>query len=339
MRILHVTECYEGGVSRAIDTIARLSPKHEHYLLWEGLADPLTTGLFEETCRLPKGSISRIASVNRYAVAVDADLIHAHSSWAGVYARTLKPVVPVIYEPHCFVFDDPDRSAISRAAYRFAESVLGRRSSSIVALTPHEEFLARRLNSRAEVIRLPNVPTIEVVQKPEQDMADTEVVMIGRLARQKNPEFFAEVASMVRHLNPSVRFTWIGDGNVAYQNILTDAGVRVTGWVGKVELETLLRNASIYLHSAKYEGFPLSVLDAAAADLPIIVRDLPCFDGYDLLKVDTAEAAALTINSLVEKPGDHKRLAKISRRLLEDMNDEAHKAALVQIYEGVGVPS
>lgn len=337
MRILHVTECYEGGVSRAIDTIARLSPEHDHFLLWEGLADPVSEGLFQQTFKLPEKTLARVTAVNRCATSMNAEVIHAHSSWAGVYARALKPVAPVVYEPHCFVFDDPDRSAISRAAYRLAESLLSRRSNSIIALSPHEEALALSLNSRTEVIRLPNVPTIEVARKTEVDLTDVEVVMVGRLVRQKDPGFFADVASLVREISPSTRFTWIGDGDLSYRNALTNAGVAVTGWIDKGKLETHLRGASVYLHSAKYEGFPLSVLDAAAADLPIIVRDLPCFRGYELLKVETAENAASTINEVLNNHARYTDLNQISRKLLEEMNDGSHKTALAQIYDPVRV--
>ncbi|MEJ1178644.1 MULTISPECIES: glycosyltransferase [unclassified Pseudarthrobacter] len=337
MRILHVTECYEGGVSRALDTIARLAPDHEHFLLWEGLADPVPTGLFEETFKLPKSVLARISSVNRVAVRTDADIIHAHSSWAGVYARALKPVVPVVYEPHCFAFDDPDRSSLSRAAYRLAESVLSRRTNSIIALTPHEEALAQGLTTRAEILRLPNVPTIDVELKAETNFADFEVVMVGRLVRQKDPEFFANVASLVHSVSAATRFTWIGDGDTTYRGILERAGVTVTGWVEKKELEDRLRKASIYLHSAKYEGFPLSVLDAAAADLPIIVRDLPCFEGYELLKVETAEVAAMNVIELVNNHGRYTALHTNSRKLLEHMNDDSQTIALAQIYDRLRV--
>ncbi|WP_336711227.1 glycosyltransferase [Arthrobacter sp. USHLN218] len=331
MRILHVTECYDGGVSRAIDSIAKFVPEHEHLLLWEGHTRP-SVGLYHKSARLPKNPISRIFSVNRLARAADVDLIHAHSSWAGFYSRTLRPAAPLIYQPHCFVFDDPERSNLSKAIYRAAESLLSRHSKAIFVLTPHEKRLAQALNARPAIHLVPNVATIEVTKSQWAKSDQTEIVMAGRLAAQKDPEYFGTLARLVRQKRPEVKFTWLGDGDPSYRDYLKSCEVNVSGWLDTDSLASKLDSASIYFHSARYEGFPLSVLDAAAADLPILVRDLECFEGFDLESVQSPQEAAAAVVALIDDRRKFMMVRSKSRRLLETMNPEAQRQAIESGY-------
>lgn len=336
MRILHVTECYEGGVSRAINTIARLTPEHEHILLWSGGDSPENAGCFVESIRLPKSHIKRLLSVNLTAKATASDVIYAHSSWAGVYSRLTRPIRPVVYEPHCFAFADPDRSTIVRTIYKVAEAILAINCQAIVALSPHEERLAKSLKSPARILKLPNAATIELTDSDNSNFSrPPEVVMVGRLARQKDPVFFLTVALQVWETNPEIRFTWIGDGDTQYKDQLLNSGINVTGWIDETSLTDRLESATLYFHSAKYEGFPLSVLDAAAMKLPIIVRDLPCFEDIDIRKIADVIEGAQVIRELSGSAAARSCAKQASQRLLAVMNESTQRSALQTILANV----
>ena len=45
MRVLHVTECFGGGVKRAIEARASASPRYEHHLLHSGFEAVAEDGL------------------------------------------------------------------------------------------------------------------------------------------------------------------------------------------------------------------------------------------------------------------------------------------------------
>ena len=87
--------------------------------------------------------------------------------------------------------------------------------------------------------------------------------MVGRIAPQKDPKFFADVVAELRKDDVPLEAVWIGDGDGDLRRLLTEARIRVTGWLSPSGVEELLRG-SVYVHSARYEGFPLSILDAAA---------------------------------------------------------------------------
>lgn len=333
MRILHVTECYDGGVSRAINKIAELTPEHEHYLLRSGQDDPTEPKVFNHCARLPEGHIQRIHALRERATDCSADVIYAHSSWAGFYARVSKPICPVIYEPHCYVFDDPHRSKLIRGTYLLAEKWLAKRSTVTVTLTPHEERLAQSLRGAGRIVRLPNVPTIQPGLGSASSIEPKEIVMVGRLARQKDPEFFLDVAQNVLRHTTDVRFIWIGDGDDRYKTLLTSNNIEVTGWLNKDELVERLSRAFLYFHSASYEGFPLSVLDAAAVGLPVIVRDLRCFEGFALRKVRDVDESGQAILSLLQNRQEALGLIEASKNLLTEMNSVGQRKALDLVYE------
>lgn len=334
MRILHVTECYEGGVRRAIDAIVRITPELDHFLLADE-AHLQDVGLgYSEVFPMSKGFRARHGQVRAVVEHVDADLVHAHSSWAGAYARVSTPIKPVVYEPHCFVFDDPHRGWLQKWIYRRAENALGKNTAAVIALTPHEQALASGVMPHEKIVWLPNVPSIPVsLARQELHAGVPEIVMVGRLARQKDPSFFASLFKSLKDKGIVTKFTWIGDGEASYSTLLTDEGVEVTGWLNDADLAQKLSQATLYFHSASYEGFPLSVLDAAAARLPILARDLPCFKGFPVNTATSVEDAANKIQAYLTDPHTQKNYTAKTDELLSMMNPEAQRASLYQAYE------
>ena len=335
MRILHVTECYEGGVRRAIDTMVRLTPEIEHFLLADGEHLRDAAQEYSGIVPLTRGFMGRAAQVKAVAEEFEAEVVHAHSSWAGAYARVGTVKIPVVYEPHCFVFDDPQRGRLLKWAYRKAEIALGKNTAAVIALTPHEHQLAEDVISREQIVWLPNVPSIPTNSRANTkvDLIIPEIVMVGRLARQKDPLFFASLYESLKEKGIVTKFTWIGDGEAEYHKILNDRGVEVTGWLNDKELVERLSQASLYFHSASYEGFPLSVLDAAAVGLPVLARDLPSFRGFPVRTAANVEDAANKIIGYLEDPKVQSDYISTNDKLLTMMTPEAQRASLYRAYE------
>lgn len=346
-RVLHVTQVYAGGISRAIASLVELMPEAEHHLLWAGneVPDPsLPFASIHEMPQSPKRALTSVRRVAEVVAAVEPDVVHAHSSFAGVYARLARIDVPVLYEPHCYKFDDGQQSSVMRSLFRLAEKALARRSAGTVVLSPHEERLARSLDRHARTYFLPNVATIAPSTRFPATRFELarDVFMIGRLSGQKDPHYFAEVADEVRRRDPRVTFRWIGDvdgeddGRGAEMRArLEGSGVEVLGWLNGNALADQLARPGVYFHSAHYEGFPLSILDAAAFEHPVAVRRIPAFDGLDVPEAGTpSEAAALLLDILDEGPA-HRRAVAAAHHLNETMNRDAQRTALRALYGSV----
>lgn len=331
LRILHVTECWAGGVSRAIERIADVLPEHEHHLAWLGEETPDGSGL-ASTTSLAAGRLARARGVRAAIRRVRPDVVHAHSSWAGLTVRAFAAgSAPVVYQPHCYKFDDPGLHRAGRLLVAAAERALARRTAAFAVLSPHEERLTRGLRRDARTTLIPNAAHLAPREAPG-DHPVRAVAMIGRLAPQKDPAFFRDVALELRAHAPGLRFVWVGDGDPRMRAALEEAGVRVTGWLDAAGIARELTPDTAYLHSAGYEGFPLAVLDAAALGLPIVAREIPALAGTPLTLGATAPECAAALRELVESPAAREGARAAGRALREEMAPARQRERLNELY-------
>jgi glycosyltransferase involved in cell wall biosynthesis len=323
--VLHVTECFEGGVGRAMQNIAATATFADHHLLAAGAdmnsADAVRN--FSSVEALPKGIVKQARVVHRALRRTTADAVHAHSSWAGVYTRTVGTRAALIYQPHGYAFEMSGR--VRSAVFYCAEKLLALRSQTIVVLSKREEFLARKLNVRRPTHHLTNLPTVPVAVGDRSKAvltgtAPLPVVMIGRIGVQKAPAFFLEVVEHLRNRGVLSAPVWVGDGDPLLRKQLEDQNVRVTGWLQSEGIVAELDSAALYMHTAAYEGFPLSVLDAAARGVPVIARRIPAFDGTDVHQASDALGMARDIELSISDLAFRERLVENNRLLLADMS-------------------
>lgn len=307
-RILHVTESMGGGVSSALFDYIRNTPELEHHLRYVSRPETAALGekwraLFASVEELPAGHFNRLRAVRSTIKQLKPDVVHSHSSFAGFYARlaALKSKrLKQVHTPHCYAFERLDLNSPVRLSLRLIEAALSRNTTVLAGCSPREVSLAQKWPLRSKSVYLPNLAT--KLEEPEATADSvavrTEVLRIaaaGRIGAQKDPEYFISAIQQLRKAGYRVNPSWIGGGDAALTRRLTQAGVKVTGWLPRAEVFQALSAQDVYLHTAAWEGFPLAVLEASALHLATVVRDIPAFDGLDLpLKiVNSSELANL----------------------------------------------
>jgi glycosyltransferase involved in cell wall biosynthesis len=219
-------------------------------------------------------------------------------------------------------------------AFTIAERLLARRTAAFVAVSPHEVELCHMAKPDKETFLVPNIPSVAPSLTDNVTPPTGEIVMVGRLSEQKDPGLFASIARLSRQTHPGWRFVWVGDGDPTMRAELVKAGVEVTGWVTADEVSSRLRASFAYLHTAAWEGFPLSVLDALASKTPVLVRDIVAFDGVSLAKFSTAEQATSILTELTTK-GVRARNILQGAEILESMNSAVQSSVLSECYDAV----
>lgn len=312
--VLHVVESWGAGVASAVADYVSTTPHLTHWLLAApraGEDNLLQLGpALKEKRTMPAGHAARFRALASAYRDIRPDVVHAHSSYAGLYVRACAaiPAKRIVYSPHCYGFERTDVSPLARLAIKAAESVLARRTAAVAAVSQREASLAARLQRRQRVYYVPNI--IPVSSLPERALRQrATVTTIGRISAQKDPEFFVRASQAT---SGRTRWVWIGDGSQAARERLEDAGVEVTGWLSRDEVRDRLRQADIYVHTALWESAPLAILEAVGQGLPVVAREIPPLTSLGLpCLTDTPEAMADAVEALAVPgaPGLERRRA------------------------------
>jgi len=278
-------------------------------------------------------AIRRIRSAYRD---IGPDVVHLHSSFAGLYGRLAGlPRHRLIYTPHGYSFENPKEPRLSRAAFYLAEQMLSLFGGRFAGVGPHECKISEGMIGARDVSLLPNfalIPSHLSPVKTDFQKRPLRGAMIGRLTPVKDPEFFLDTWRFVRERTNHIEFVWIGGGDDEMTEKMVRAGIELTGWVTPEEVLSFLRRMDFYVHTSASEGNPMSVLEAAALELPIVARDIPALRALGLQVLGkTPSDLAGKIVGLLE--ADAMSAAKDdSARLRQRFSRERQVAALQSLY-------
>lgn len=283
MKVLHVTESMGSGVEAAILDYVKSAPNAEHSLLFASRGyhtGELHAAGLKFIVNAGKGAWRLYRQLEKTITDVNPDIVHFHSSWAGLVGRSTlrKRKMAVVYSPHSFFFDRTDLSFIALRVARGAERLLVRRTDVVAAVSPHEEECARELG--AEAVYVPNIANIASASRPQVLASDLNggiprIVAVGRLSAQKDPDFFIAAKQIVDKEGLSAEWIWVGGGDSTYEKRLEQNGVEVTGWIDRAKALVLIAGASLYVHTAAWEGSPISLLEVEQLGVPASVRSIP----------------------------------------------------------------
>lgn len=284
MRVLHVIESL-GGVFSSVLTMVDATPDIDHHLAVWPRREHLDTGdghsTFASVEVLPSAPHRARPALRALTRELRPGIVHAHSSYAGALARAGDIGADIAYSPHCFAFERQDLGPFVRGSYRELERSLVRRTSVLVACSPHEASLAVGLG-HSRVVMVPN----RALNPPDvrAGFADPfRVVTVGRISPQKDWRHLIALKQQVdRRGAPRMVWEWLGGGDADDEAELRVSGIAVSGWLPRQEVVDRLGSAQAYVHTAAWEGAPVAILEAAAVGLPMAVRAIPTLESLDV---------------------------------------------------------
>lgn len=290
--ILHISEAFGGGIVMSVSAFARNTSEFQHHLLVavreNDKIDLQQDTAFASVSNLPSGMFARIRAIRRLTKELDVDFVHLHSSFAGVYGRLAgMPRHKIIYSPHGFAFERASDPKWKRYTYLLAEKILSFRQGGFVGVSPYEAKRAREMNPRQRIFFVPNsyTNTLQAMRSKPHKAGKTRLTCVGRLSPQKDPEFLlSALKALPREIRTGFDITWVGGGDKAQEDALQKQGVNVLGWVQPDVVEQVLQETDLYVHTAAWEGFPMSIIEASVAGSPILVRIISSYEGIEFSK-------------------------------------------------------
>jgi glycosyltransferase involved in cell wall biosynthesis len=333
VRVLHVAEAFGGGLLDVVVCLAAGAVDRGHSAAIAYGVRPETPDDVRAAVpagvdvrqiegwgrRRPQTERSAVRQLRQMAADFRPDVIHLHSSFAGVTGlRAFGDLdVPMIFTPHAFASCVSSHSAAARRAYSFLERRICKRVDSVGAVSHSEAEVARRYGAR-NVVCIFN-GTSASSERERAPLSRPVVVASGRTVSQRRPH---EAASILSGVSSVSDVAWIGGGDErtrSGQASLIAAGIPVTGWLPRQEALDHLAHANIYLHWTAWDGLPVTVLEAIAMGTVVVASDIPPNREIlgDRALCSTRDDAVRMIRSLLADPGELAALAEYQRRRCE----------------------
>lgn len=289
-RVLHIAEAFGGGIVEFLIYLTQIETV-EHTILYaereiniEVLKKKFRKDVKFVHWKNAQREISIIKDFKSYLFLKNYlksnvfDVIHLHSSKAGIIGRLVKNknYPTVIYTPNGSPFARKDISNFKRRTYQFFEYVASKFGGKVVGVSKSEANLYKSIGVNA--IYINNGIKVSDYFPYNHNKKHFRIVTIGRITAQKDPEMFNEIA--LHFINDSaISFVWIGDGEL--KHLLTSKNISITGWLPKEDVSSELAQSDIYLSTAQWEGLPFAVLEAMNYALPLILHR--CVGNSDLI--------------------------------------------------------
>ena len=275
------------------------------------------------------------------------DLVHAHSSKAGLLARLAARMagVPSVYTAHGFAFTGNAR--LLRKAIAIPSEWLGARlGDSLIAVSAYDGALGARYRilARNQVNVVHNgLPDVSFRARPAEG-APVNIIMVARFAPPKDHAF---VLRSLAGMHCDFKLWFVGEGPTAPQvraeAVRLGLGDRVVFLGARSDVPELLSKAHIFVLASDYEGLPISILEAMRTGLPVVASEVggvpECVHqdhtGFLVPRSDV-NTLRKSLRRLIASPILRERMGQAGRKLFQEQFTAARMIReTLSIYEAV----
>ena len=276
----------------------------------------------------PSSDVRALFALVNLVREVKPDLVHAHTSKAGILGRLAARIagVPSIFTAHTWCFME-GTSWKWKVAGVPAERLAARCCSAIINVSEANRNLALRYRiSKAQHQLVIHNGIADTPHRAKPDLcAVPTVVMVARFCAQKDHRLLLRALSEVR---TPARVVFVGDGPTrpAIEEEAVSLGLRdrVEFLGERQDVAEILAAAHVFALATNWEGFPLSILEAMRAGLPVIASDVGgvaegVVEGTTGFLVPRGDAAAFRdrLDRLLHRPSIRQQMGTAGRRRYE----------------------
>jgi glycosyltransferase involved in cell wall biosynthesis len=224
----------------------------------------------------PLRDLRALSEVRSALTDLRPELITAHSAKAGVLGRLAGRAlrVPVVVTVHGWACA-PGTPTLQAAAARRVERFIGPLANKIITVSEFDRRfgLEAKLGNEDQVVTVHNgIPDVPPELRATPSMVPPRMAMVARFEPQKDH------STLLRALGGLQEHAWeldlVGDGPLRgeMESLAAALGIaaRVRFLGQRMDVERILARVHISVLASRWEGFPLTILEAMRAGLPVV---------------------------------------------------------------------
>jgi glycosyltransferase involved in cell wall biosynthesis len=301
-------------------------------------------------------------SILSYLVRHRYDIVHTHSSKAGVLFRMaawIARVPSIVYTPHCFFFQG--QSGIKRRIYSFIERCMGAITDYIVVSNNERvAALGDKIAAPKKLLNINNAIDFGEYNthrrkdglKAVMGLNENALVIgaIGRLVEQKDWLTYIYAAKETIATYPETVFLIVGEGEL-WEYL--QSAIDFLGMTGKIiitgyyeQIEEIYSVIDVFVSTSLWEGLPYVLLEAMWFKKPVITTDLG-YSGFIqerengfLVTIKDYSLIAERIGLLIRDQALRKRMGENGYRLVStqftfEQFVRSHQEMYRRLFKGV----
>lgn len=282
----------------------------------------------------PGKDITALLDIIRFLRDNKYDIVHAHTSKAGLLCRIAAKIAGVkiiVFTPHGHVFYGYLGKVLTRLII-FIESLVAHITDKIIGLTQAEcdEWLSFGVGRKEQYTVVHSGVNFDLLGKEDEkedlrsvlSIPDNRVLVgsIGRFVDIKGYEYFIEAASIISKKRDDVNFILAGDGPLLgkYRKMIEEKGIKgrfnILGWQDNAA--AFINGLDVFVLPSVNEGMGRVVVQAMFFEKPVVgtrVGGVPSvLEGGAGIVVETrsSEAIAKAVLDILDDPGRMSEMAK-----------------------------
>jgi L-malate glycosyltransferase len=210
------------------------------------------------------------------------EIVHTHLFWPTIIARIAVPKkYPLITTIHAFIATSVEYKNwhvrfLDKLTYRLRRNIIITVAKG--ATQEYFSFLKIKPYKAYTLYTFVDVNRFNSGMGKTKELSDVlRVISIGALRKQKNYTWSLRALEKVKNQGIELHIYGAGDLQEGLQKMINETGANVI-LKGEVKnIETIIPQYDLYLMSSSFEGFSLSVLEAMAMGMPLLLSDIPSF--------------------------------------------------------------
>lgn len=363
MKVLHAAETIKGGVATVINSLVDYQTEHNSITKVICIApsdqidsliekESLNVYQFKRNGRNLLGMISFFITFLRSILKEKPDVVHLHSSFAGLLGRMALILsgrlhkTKVIYCPHAFGFL-METSLLKKFIYLNVEKFFSKVTTKIICVskTEYNSALNNNFNKKKLQLIYNGVSLKNILNERNLENKNKyKILFVGRFDYQKGIDILASALQKLTELNTNIyyEFNLVGETVNSKEKIKFPQSKKITvnqlGWLKPSELENIYLTHDVILIPSRWEGFAMVPLEAMSYGLPIISSNIDAFKELDAdlnnhitLFKDESELVQILVN-LAKLPLEQNRKNAIET-FIKNFNEDDMKSKTLKCYQ------